>query len=1360
MAAGKPFREKPYVANPHVRLEDASSASEEPRRNALSHKGICTGRGCLGSFPLRAAGLLAIALILQTSGVERELTGAEGWAGIMAHPAVLNPSCGYPVGTVLNLGGEWEFKGFSGDVTANRKPGRSFYSRSDWGCNGNKPGELPLRPIRVPGCWEAQGVGVSGVSEPWIMSDNQRMPLRHKFMGEGWYRRWVDIPAAWKNCRIWLKLGGLRGEAHVWVNDSRVALINDYCATRKFEVTHFVTPGQTAKVVIELDNRAATSSGCLVGRNRWGGILRSPELEATPQWLIDDVWARGDFDRREAEIRVWTARPEGKADDGAERKLKVSIEGSGEEQLLSDVSDGQVFRVPLVAFRPWSPKCPNLYTARVDLVEGGTVVQTRFERFGVRKLETAGSDLRLNGELFFVRGFGDDAVYPISGSTVGDRDFHRAHLAKARAAGFNQVRLHSHCEMPEYFDAADELGILVQPELPYYNDCCTEYGVYDPLRHLRELHENYRNHPALAIYGMGNEGSHGKWMDRALYRLAKAIDPDRLAISQSGHFEGNTPDIADFDEAHQRKWEGKRGPSIDRTRPFTIHEYLNLCIKTDYRTAKDYMGVWLPPETAARREAFLAKSGLGMEWGARLQDAQTSLQRFWQKDGVESARLDAGCDGFCFWTIVDVVVYNARSDAYSAQGLFDPFWRPKRGGLEPKDFAVFNSPSCVLLSIAATNRVYASGERLVGDILFAHYENAPVEDARVEWRLTTDGGCVLSEGGKNLNQQHVGPVRKVASLDMDVPAVKTPCRVWLSTTVCGNAAGHPFAQSNHWPFWFFPTNGVAGDIQAEARTKGVVVASEDSPDAVAALREGRPAVIVGKAEKVPNVKLGWWWMGPQMGFAVRSNACLDGFPHDGTLSPLWFRIVGEGRDMSRQKIPEQDAVIVGEGGETCYCYLAQTPLPKGGCVVRTWGLDVMSSLPEARFLLHTLVSAAAPNSASPNSRKIRKKLSPEERIRQIAPVKAGELRLRPTFNSCGVCWGAGREIADIRLNWRRRGEQAWQAVPELPYFPETKDCRASILGLAEDTDYEMNISAAGCTLAEGSFRTWKSEVPIARTVEIDPATATFPIEISAKGRPDGWVRYTTKDGRPLANATTNTTLSVKGAEHVIIENIDFRGCRGTAVVRVDECTGVRIRNCEFSGFGREVCMDFFKCGLGIYWPCFGWKGYDTAIRIGTGTREVVVERCYLHDAHYPSSSWIYSHPCGPNAIYMCKPDHSTVLRWNDLVGSDEIRWNDAVEGCGNFHADGGFNRDADIYGNFMIFSNDDAIELDGGNQNVRCFGNRFESKVSIQGTTSSRAFATNLAACSRRSRPLASIWSRSAQASTSSATRLSVPVSP
>lgn len=348
------------------------------------------------------------------------------------------------------------------------------------------------------------------------------------------------------------------------------------------------------------------------------------------------------------------------------------------------------------------------------------------------------------------------------------------------------------------------------------------------------------------------------------------------------------------------------------------------------------------------------------------------------------------------------------------------------------------------------------------------------------------------------------------------------------------------------------------------------------------------------------------------------------------------------------------------------------------------------------------------------------------RLELLAPVSDGELRIRPTFTSCGVCWGAKEELPGLRLEWRRKGAQKWVATPEFPRFFDTKDYRASILDLEEDADYELRIvSADGTMLASSPFRTWKSDIPIARTVEIDPDTATFPIRLSGQGRADGWIRYTVKGGRPLVNGSTNGTLVVSGARNVVIDDIVFRGGRSVAVVKVERSTGVRIRRCEFSDFGRDTHEDFFKHGFGILWPAFGWKGYDTAIRIDRGAKEIVVERCYFHDPRYPTSPWLYSHPTGPNAIYMCRPDHSTVVRWNDFVGSDEIRWNDAIEGAGNFEADGGFNRDADIYGNFMIFSNDDGIELDGGNQNVRCFANRFERElcgVSVQGTMASPTY--------------------------------------
>ena len=78
------------------------------------------------------------------------------------------------------------------------------------------------------------------------------------------------------------------------------------------------------------------------------------------------------------------------------------------------------FSIPLADFRPWSPEHPNLYTGIIELVENGNVVQTRRERFGVRKIEVRGRDFYLNGKPFFIRGFGDDAAYPITGMTPPD----------------------------------------------------------------------------------------------------------------------------------------------------------------------------------------------------------------------------------------------------------------------------------------------------------------------------------------------------------------------------------------------------------------------------------------------------------------------------------------------------------------------------------------------------------------------------------------------------------------------------------------------------------------------------------------------------------------------------------------------------------------------------------------------------------------------------------------------------------------------------------------------------------------------------------------------------------------------------
>ena len=338
-----------------------------------------------------------------------------------------------------------------------------------------------------------------------------------------------------------------------------------------------------------------------------------------------------------------------------------------------------------------------------------------------------------------------------------------------------------------------------------------------------------------------------------------------------------------------------------------------------------------------------------------------------------------------------------------------------------------------------------------------------------------------------------------------------------------------------------------------------------------------------------------------------------------------------------------------------------------------------------------------------------------ERVAIIAPVAPGVLRARPTFNSCGVCFGSVQAVEGLALEHQTKGDRQWKVCREFPHFDESGDYRGSLMYLREDTAYVCRSVVKGKEIARTSFRTWASDVPIARTVFLDERTS-FPLKVSDKGSPTGWIRYAAKPGVVLDNRTKDSlSFVIDGAEYVVFDGLTVRGSGASHVFTLVNSREVRIRNCDISRWGRVGLPRFDMHGR-LYDPAKEAKGYginyDAAIKIGKGCSCVTVERCFVHDPRGRANSWYYSHPAGPEAVLLARPDHSTVIRYNDFIGSDIHRWNDAVESEGNFSEDGGFNRDADVYGNFMIYCNDDCIELDGGQQNVRCFDNRFEASFS------------------------------------------------
>ena len=966
-------------------------------------------------------GIVALAAGVMYGGEALEgLSPKEQWACIKAHPAVVNPVGRDPDDeSVLSLRGEWDFR-TTRVPTYGNSPGREFTRGMSgfWRKGGGvTPRNGELRKIQVPGCWEAQGVGASATGLPCFVEwDVSPKPMRHVYQGSGWYSKTVRIPEAWAGRRIWLKTGWANSIAMFWVNGEPVAYEDSYCGTYKYEITDFVVPGSNAMVMVEVVNSVPSRRGGYNSINHWGGILRDIELEATPDVFIEDAWVRGLFDERSAEVHVSVACGDGGelriengelrigarkyglrvAIDGKPAPMPISADGStkaGEFSILNSQ-----FSISLADFRPWSPEHPSLYWAKIELLRDGEVVQTRRERFGVRKLEVRGADFFLNGRPFFMRGAGWHFVHPIEGAPLPDRETWLWKAKKVRSAGFNIVRTHTMCNMPEFFEACDEAGLMVQPELPYYTDIPRDGQAFDPAGDARELYEHYRRHPSFAVYSGGNEGWFGPRLTRRLYGEIRSRDPDRLMIGQDTWLNkvNNQPGMTDYSGGAMNVW--PRG-AIRMDMPFVCHEYLNLCIKLDSRLEAKYTGIYEPPVSRKARAEWLARFGLDHAWGDRLQDAQHAMQAVWRKYGLEAARVDPFCDGYSYWSLQDVA--SPQKGTFTGQALFDPFWGEKPNGERACDIAVYNSASCVLLTDGddpelwpdgtprpggfkmfadgvATNRVRRSGETLRARFHFAHYGDEPLKDAKFRWCLLSPEGSALASGERMIGDQALGSARVVALEDIAMPSVEKACRVRLAATV----SAADFSVSNSWNYWLFPRRGrrelqgavACADAFAPAlsarygsplaerdwRKAKVVVAPFGSELEGQALAAGKSVVSLANQTGRPDIFLGWWWMGDQMGAALKESPLLRHLPSDRFFGPLFFRIGKTGLKMPVEGFGEKDLVMVGEGAEACFLYLAEARQPNGARRVLVAGLDVLSDTAEGTAILDGALDSLIP----------------------------------------------------------------------------------------------------------------------------------------------------------------------------------------------------------------------------------------------------------------------------------------------------------------------------------------------------------------------------------------------------------------
>jgi hypothetical protein len=243
------------------------------------------------------------------------------------------------------------------------------------------------------------------------------------------------------------------------------------------------------------------------------------------------------------------------------------------------------------------------------------------------------------------------------------------------------------------------------------------------------------------------------------------------------------------------------------------------------------------------------------------------------------------------------------------------------------------------------------------------------------------GSTVLAQGECAGGQIEPGSTRLLAEAAIAIPAVAKPMHAQLEATLADGGV------RNVWDYWLFPKRdkqdgggiavspallpaleklytGLVAAGTTAAEQAGLLIAQAGAPEVETALAAGKRVLLIGSAAGQPNVSLGWWSMGNQVGTALAQHPALGAFPHDGYLSPLLFRILKLGRKLPMAGMQPDEMMVVGEGRDDYFLYAGETRSGNGR-VLLAFGLDLLSGTPEGTCLLDGMIRYAQSEAFKP-----------------------------------------------------------------------------------------------------------------------------------------------------------------------------------------------------------------------------------------------------------------------------------------------------------------------------------------------------------------------------------------------------------
>lgn len=456
------------------------------------------------------------------------------------------------------------------------------------------------KTIRVPSSWQLEGYGTPAYSNynyifkkdfPKVMSTP---PVNFTTYQErnavGSYRRSFTLPSNWDKRQVFITFDGVDAGFFLWINGKKVGYSVNSRNAAEFDITKYLHSGEN---VVAVEVYRFTTGSYLEDQDMFklSGIFRNVTLWSAPTEHIRDFYVKTVFDQQweNAELLVHTKIKNYSTTATPSRTLAIQlydgvapVAGVQLTKEIPALQPGQEITLESTIKVPkpqkWTAETPKLYTTVLSIKEGDGTVETISSRTGFRQIEIRGRQFLVNNVPVKLKGVNRHENWPADGHAITEAEMIKD-IVLIKQGNCNHVRTSHYSDDPRWYELCDEYGIYLVAEANVES-----HGAWDEFNEEPRIKaaliqrnvanvENFKNHPSVIIWSLGNECGSGGSNFMAVLDSIKHIDTSRPTHYQGFGIGAKNPADLDSEMYTQTGDLENKANRKDLTKPFYLCEY-------------------------------------------------------------------------------------------------------------------------------------------------------------------------------------------------------------------------------------------------------------------------------------------------------------------------------------------------------------------------------------------------------------------------------------------------------------------------------------------------------------------------------------------------------------------------------------------------------------------------------------------------------------------------------------------------------------------------------------------------------------------------------------------------------------------